>query len=124
MYKLIARNEILQRRSENHRLFFRYLSSRLRQLCTVWNISEKHSIVCSECRTPWRESFSVLQRPSSVTLSICCVICILHWLPVEYRIKFKLAKLAFNTRNNSAPLYLTCLVHDYVPGRSLPVLSV
>ena len=43
----------------------------------------------------------------------------LHWLPVEYGIKFKLAKLAFNTRNNSAPLYLTCLVHDYVPGRSL-----
>ena len=43
----------------------------------------------------------------------------LHWLPVEYRIKFKLAKLAFNTRNNSAPLYLTCLVYDYVPGRSL-----
>jgi len=43
----------------------------------------------------------------------------LHWLPVEYRIKFKLAKLVFNTRNNSAPLYLTCLLDDYVPGRSL-----
>ena len=43
----------------------------------------------------------------------------LHWLPVEYRIKFKLAKLAFHTRNNSAPLYLTRLVYDYVPGRSL-----
>ena len=43
----------------------------------------------------------------------------LHWLPVEYRIKFKLAKLALNTHNNSAPLYLTCLVYDYVPGRSL-----
>jgi len=24
-----------------------------------------------------------------------------------------------NTRNNSVPLYLTCLVYDYVPGRSL-----
>jgi len=36
-----------------------------------------------------------------------------------YWIKFKLAKLAFNTSNNSAPLYLTCLVYDYVPGRSL-----
>ena len=31
----------------------------------------------------------------------------------------KLAKLTFNTRNNSAPFYLTCLVYDYVPGRSL-----
>ena len=43
----------------------------------------------------------------------------LHWLPVEYRIKFKLAKLVFNTRNTSAPLYLTCLLDGYVPGRSL-----
>ena len=43
----------------------------------------------------------------------------LYWLPVEYRIKFKLAKLAFNTSNNSVPSYLTCLVYDYVPGRSL-----
>ena len=31
------------RRSENHRLFVRYVSSRLRQLCAVWNFSEKHS---------------------------------------------------------------------------------
>jgi len=27
------------------------------------------------------------------------MLCYLHWLPVEYWIKFKLAKLAFNTRN-------------------------
>ena len=38
----------------------------------------------------------------------------LHWLLVEYWIKFKLAKLVFNTRNNNAPLYLTCLLDDAV----------
>ena len=27
--------------------------------------------------------------------------------------------LAFNTRSNSAPLYLSCLLHNYVPGRCL-----
>ena len=27
--------------------------------------------------------------------------------------------LAFNTRSNNAPLYLSCLLHNYVPGRSL-----
>jgi len=43
----------------------------------------------------------------------------LHWLPVEYRTKLKLAKLVFNTHNNSASLCLTCLLDDYVPGRSL-----
>ena len=47
----------------------------------------------------------------------------LHWPPVEYRIKFKLAKLAFNTRNNSAPLYLTCLVYDYVFYFSFVIFS-
>jgi len=47
------------------------------------------------------------------------MLCHLHWLPVQYRIQFKLALLAFNARNNNAPLYLSCLLHNYVPGRSL-----
>jgi len=47
------------------------------------------------------------------------MLCHLHWLPVQYRIQFKLALLAFNTRSNNAPLYLSCLLHNYVPGRSL-----
>ena len=34
-------------------------------------------------------------------------------------IQFKLALLAFNTRSNNAPLYLSCLLHNYAPGRSL-----
>ena len=73
-------------------------------------------IAFSECRTPSHESFSVLRRLSSATLQICCH---LHWLPVQYRIQFKLALLVFNTRSNNAPLYLSCLLHNYVPGRSL-----
>jgi len=47
------------------------------------------------------------------------MLCHLHWLPVRYCIQFKLALLVFNTRNNNAPLYLSCLLHNYVPGRSL-----
>jgi len=47
------------------------------------------------------------------------MLCHLHWLPVQYRMQFKLALLAFNARNNNAPLYLSCLLHNYVPGRSL-----
>ena len=44
----------------------------------------------------------------------------LHWLPVEYRIKFKLAKLTFNIRNNnSAPSYLSSLLSSYVPRPGL-----
>ena len=47
------------------------------------------------------------------------MLCHLHWLPVQYRIQFKLTLLAFNARNNNAPLYLSCLFHNYVPSRSL-----
>ena len=47
------------------------------------------------------------------------MLCNLHWLPVQYRIQFKLALLAFNTRSNNAPLYMSCLHVLHVPGRSL-----
>jgi len=45
------------------------------------------------------------------------MLCYLHWLPVQYHIQFKL--LAFNAYNNNTPLYLSCLLHNYVPGHSL-----
>ena len=74
-------------------------------------------IAFSECRTPSHESFSVLRhlKFSHSTNMLCH----LHWLPVQYRIQFKLPLLAFNARNNNAPLYLSCLLHNSVPGRSL-----
>jgi len=55
----------------------------------------------------------VLQHQNSVALPI-------YWLPVEYRIKFELAKLTFNVRNNnSAPSYLSSLLSSYVPRPGL-----
>jgi len=47
------------------------------------------------------------------------MLCHLHWLPVQHHIQFKLALLAFNARSNNAPLYLSCLLYNYVPGCSL-----
>jgi len=104
------------RRSENHRLFVRYVSHRLRQLCAVWNFREKHSSPAANAEHlgASRSRFSASEFSHSTDM-----LRHLHWLPVEYRIKFKLAKLVFNTRNNSSPLYLTCLLNDYVAGRSL-----
>ena len=122
-----------RRSSENHRLLIRYLTSRLRQLSAVWNLGEKIFIAFSECRTPSRESFSVLRRPILATLPICChlhgyLFSTVHKVSVSemtytvssgtlnptipYRIKFKLALLAFNARNNNAPLYLSCLLQS------------
>jgi hypothetical protein len=37
----------------------------------------------------------------------------LHWLPIEYRIRFKMAKLAFLTRSSSTTAHFNSLVSSY-----------
>ena len=43
----------------------------------------------------------------------------LHWLPVIYRIKFKILLLTFKSLNQLAPPYLKFLIKRYVPSRQL-----
>lgn len=43
----------------------------------------------------------------------------LHWLPVHYRIDFKILLLTFKCLNGLAPLYLTELLHAHIPARAL-----
>ena len=43
----------------------------------------------------------------------------LHWLPVEARIHYKIATLAFRHFENSLPPYLSELLHIYQPSRTL-----
>ena len=43
----------------------------------------------------------------------------LHWLPVEYRIKFKTSVTTFSIRQFGDPAYLASLLHDKVSVRSL-----
>ena len=43
----------------------------------------------------------------------------LHWLPVKYRIKYKILILAFQCLHFTAPEYLCDLVVAYVPNRVL-----
>jgi hypothetical protein len=43
----------------------------------------------------------------------------LHWLPVEYRIKYKILLLTFKCLHHLAPPYLTNLLQPYQPQRSL-----
>jgi len=42
----------------------------------------------------------------------------LHWLPVEYRIQYKLANIAYGIRSKTQPKYLKALLHDYKPSRT------
>ncbi len=43
----------------------------------------------------------------------------LHWLPVEHRINFKLMCLTYKVLHGLAPTYLTDLLVNYCPMRSL-----
>ena len=43
----------------------------------------------------------------------------LHWLPIRYRIDFKIAVTVFKCLNNLAPPYLSELIEIYTPPRSL-----
>lgn len=43
----------------------------------------------------------------------------LHWLPVPYRIKFKILLLTHKALHNQAPSYLKDLLHPYTPSRTL-----
>lgn len=47
------------------------------------------------------------------------VLSALHWLPVEYRIQFKILLLAFKALNGLAPDYLSDLISLRLPPRDL-----
>ncbi len=43
----------------------------------------------------------------------------LHWLPIKFRISYKILLLAYKALNGLAPAYLTSLLSCYNPTRSL-----
>ena len=43
----------------------------------------------------------------------------LHWLPVSFRIDYKIAVLSFKCLHNLAPTYLSDLIEEYHPSRNL-----
>ena len=43
----------------------------------------------------------------------------LHWLPISFRIQYKVLLLAFNCQHNLAPVYFADLLKTYVPSRPL-----
>ena len=51
--------------------------------------------------------------------SITPVLITLHWLPIDYRIEYKVLLLAFKSLNGLAPKYISDLLKQYQPPRSL-----
>uniref|UniRef100_A0A3P9H2V8 Reverse transcriptase domain-containing protein n=1 Tax=Oryzias latipes TaxID=8090 RepID=A0A3P9H2V8_ORYLA len=59
----------------------------------------------------------ITQTPS--TMHITPVLQKLHWLPVPFRIHYKILILTFKALHNLAPPYLSDLIHVAIPTRSL-----
>ena len=88
---------------------------------SVYNINRlqvaQNSLVRTVCQAPQSASASELRRQ-------------LHWLPVRQRISYKVAVITYKTRSTSKPAYLSDLLQDYRPARTLqssdklPLLSV
>ena len=68
-----------------------------------------------------------LQRVQNVIAKLVCAgnvrssdaLCSLHWLPINQRIKFKLASLTFKLLQHQSPSYLASLIVPYMPSRAL-----
>ena len=46
-----------------------------------------------------------------------------HWLPIEWRVHFKLATLAYKALHTGQPPYLSELLQHYEPIRTLSILA-
>jgi len=59
------------------------------------------------------------QRPYTSPLSSTALLQNLHWLPIEWRVHFKLATLAYEALHTGHPPYLSELLQHYEPTRTL-----
>jgi len=60
-----------------------------------------------------------LPESSSTRSELIIFVHSLHWLPINYRIDYKVASLVYKARSTGSPAYLQALVSDYMPTRQL-----
>ena len=66
-----------------------------------------------------RNSAARIVKQIKETDHITPILSELQWLPVIFRIKYKLLLFAFKVCHDTAPQYLSELLHPYVPRRNL-----
>ena len=95
------------------------ISSRLDQLTSIlYGTSLKHT-----ARLQWIQRaaawFVPYQHSRTSASSSNELLKQLHWLPIEWRIRFKLATLTFKAFHTGRPPYLSDLLQHHEPTRSL-----
>ena len=61
----------------------------------------------------------VLRIRHSDRRSMTACLKLLHWLPVKWRVEYKLLVLVFRALHDRTPAYLASLISQYVPSRAL-----
>ena len=63
-------------------------------------------ILSPNCRASWILQLDLLQKPGNMSI-LTPVMINLHWLPIQYRIQFKLLLLIYKSLHGLAPSHLT-----------------
>jgi hypothetical protein len=61
----------------------------------------------------------IVLGPASALMNHAQRLNTLHWLPIDFRIKFKIASLTHKILKSCEPAYLFSLLHPYTPSRNL-----
>ena len=88
----------------------------------VWGLGNIHHKYHNKIK--WQESHDMISKTTKLwnslwVILITPVIYELHWLPLEFRIQYKLAVLAFRHFKGTLPTYLSAMLCTYEPARSL-----
>ncbi|XP_061590906.1 uncharacterized protein LOC133456448 [Cololabis saira] len=112
----IAKIRKILSQSDAEKLVHAFVSSRL-DYCNV---------LLAGCPSNLLNRLQLIQNAAARVLTgisrrdhVSPVLVSLHWLPVKFRIQFKILLLAYKAQNGLAPQYLQDLIVPYVPGRAL-----
>src|SRR5664279_4470746 len=92
-------------------------TSRLRELSSLRYNCCKHAEIAASTELSRPRRHILETSPAHQTAEP--VLQQLHWLPIQYRIDYKVATLAYKIRSTGSPAYLLPTVSDYTPTRDL-----
>ncbi len=100
------------------KLIHAFISSRLDYCNALFSSLNHHNLLCLQLV---QNAAARLLTQKKLYHHITPVLASLHWLPVYFRIDFKILLLTYKALNGLAPLYLTELLKPYETGRCLMV---
>ncbi|KAL3066091.1 hypothetical protein OYC64_016104 [Pagothenia borchgrevinki] len=86
----------------------------LLQLPPGWSTCKRHPTATADSECCSQTGLHLPQFSLTAPL-----LCSLHWLPVDARIRFKTLVLAYRAVKGTAPSYIQVLVKPYTPARAL-----